>query len=111
MISFRVAERWANSEGGKSPSTVKLVDVEMTDDGVLQKWGVYSNGQKILVKTVTDDNGKSVVSGNDVELGFGVSAQQAVAFILNGAHPSYYPKPGQTITLDDKFLKQVPRKL
>lgn len=124
MISMRVARRWLQSlsidgpvkkkhgKGGKSPPTVTLVDVGMSEDGnVLQEWGIYANGQKALVKSVTDDNGDAKIGGQDLDLGAdGLTAQQAVAFILQGAHPRYYPKPGKTTTLDDAFIQAAASK-
>lgn len=106
-ISAKVAARWleANS-GGKSPPTVTLVDVGPLDDGgVLQEWGVYANGQKIVVKSATNEKGDVKISGQDLDLDVGgLTAQQAIAFILQGSHPRYYPKPGKTVTLDEKFI-------
>jgi len=94
-----------------SPPTVTLVDVEMTETGVRQSWGVYADGQKTGIVSVTDDNGDVQISGKDLDLGEGdLTAQQAVAFILQGAHPRYYPKPGKTVTLDDKFVKRAKAK-
>lgn len=118
MIASRVAHRWLQSlsidgptkkkrgEGGQSPPTVTLVDVGMSKTGeVLQEWGVYANGQKTLIKSITDENGDIKIHGKDLDTGDGLTAQQAVAFILQGAHPRYYPKPGKTVTLDEKFVK------
>jgi len=97
--------------GGKSPPTVTLLDVEMTDaGGVKQSWGVYANGQKVGIYSVTDDKGDTKIAGNDLDLGVdGLTAQQAVAFILHGAHPRYYPKPGKTVTLDEGFIERAMR--
>jgi hypothetical protein len=118
-ISKRVAARWLGltaaaidgpkkkrGEGGKSPPTVTLVDVSPSEDGgIVQEWGVYANGQKTLVKSMTLENGDTKIGGDDLDLGVdGLTAQQAVAFILQGAHPRYYPKPGKTVTLDEKFV-------
>jgi hypothetical protein len=120
MISARVARRWLQSlsidgpnqkkdkgEGGGSPPTVTLVDVEMTQSGVRQSWGVYADGQKAGIVSVTDDDGDVQISGKDLDLGEGLTAQQAVAFILQGAHPKYYPKPGKTVELDPGFLDRA----
>lgn len=91
--------------GGQSPPTATLLDVSMSNDGsVVQEWGIYANGQKVSVKSKTDKNGDVEIEGGELDLGKGVTAQQAVAFILQGAHPRYYPKPGKTVTLDSKFL-------
>lgn len=120
MISTRVALRWLEinaaaidgpkkkrGEGGESPPTITLVDVTMSEDGdVVQEWGVYANGQKVLVKSTTDKNGDVKMFGQDLDVNDeGLTAQQAVAFVLQGAHPRYYPKPGKTITLDEKFIQ------
>jgi hypothetical protein len=121
MIASRVALRWLRSlsidgfiqkkpsGGGKSAPNVSLVDVGVTDSGdVKQKWDIYANGQKVTVLSITDKNGDSKISGKDLDLGVGgLTAKQAVAYILQGAHPRYYPKPGKTITLDDKFIKEA----
>lgn len=120
MIATRVARQWLDmmaaaidgpkkprGKGGKSPPTVTLVDIGMTDDGeVEQEWSVYANGQKAAVKSVTDKKGDVKIDGQDLDLEEDVdlTAQQAVAFILHGAHPRYYPKPGKTVTLDEKFV-------
>jgi hypothetical protein len=124
-ISKRVAARWLEltaaaidgpkkkrGEGGKSPPTVTLVDVSPSEDGgIVQEWGVYANGQKTLVKSMTDEKGDTRIEGDDLDLGVdGLTAQQAVAFILQGAHPRYYPKPGKTVTLDEKFVNSAMNK-
>ena len=118
MISTRVARRWLQSlsidgpkkergKGGKSSPTVTLVDVRPDEDGgVVQEWGIYADGQKVVVQSMTDDKGDVQIDGQDLDLGEdGLTAQQAVAFILQGAHPRYYPKPGKTIALDEKFVE------
>jgi hypothetical protein len=94
------------SKGGKSAPTVTLSDVGATESGcVRQEWSVYANGQKASVVSVTDEKGDVQISGEDLDLDEGgLTSQQAVAFILQGADPRYYPKPGKTVTLDAEFI-------
>lgn len=121
MIAARVARRWLqslsidgpskkkpSSKGGESPPTVTLVDVGATDSGgIKQEWGVYANGQKATVISVTDGKGDTKIGGDDLDLDAELTAQQAVAFILQGAHPRYYPKPGKTVVLDPGFVEKA----
>lgn len=105
------SKKKSKGKGGKSPPTVTLLDVEMTEDGgVKQSWGVYAEGQKVGVHSVTDAEGDTKILGNDLDLGEGgLTAQQAVAHILQGAHPRYYPKPGKTVVLDSAFVHSASR--
>jgi hypothetical protein len=110
----RIAAAWlASKHGGKSTPLVTLVDVNMSDSGVVeQEWEVYANGQKVSVKSVTDKNGDTKVGGRDLDLGVhGLTAQKAIAFILQGSHPRYYPKPGRTVKLDEQFVIEAGRSL
>lgn len=119
-VATRIAGKWAqsirdgvlqvaNRYGGQSLPTVTLIDVGMTDNGVTQKWGVYSNGQKVVVDSIIDENGNIEIGGQDLNIGT-ITAQQAVAFILHGAHPRYYPKPGRVVELDDVFIQGANKK-
>jgi hypothetical protein len=89
--------------------SVKLVDIGINEKtgSSIQDWLVIKGEKQVKVNTVTDKNGNLSVSGEDINIQDGLTSQHAVAYILQKAHPKYYPKPGKSVKLDDGFIKRA----